>query len=53
MKFINMYMEQISLKELLILKVDDLVNIVLIDYDYINKFEKKLLSSIVKECFVK
>ena len=47
--FINMYMEQISLKELLILKADDLVNIVLIDYDYINKFEKKLLSSIVKE----
>ncbi len=42
-------MEQISLKELLILKSDDIINLILIDYEYINKLEKKLLSSIVKE----
>ena len=48
-KFIELYMEQISLKELLILKSDDIINLILIDYEYINKLEKKLLSSIVKE----
>lgn len=47
--FVNLYFEQISLKELLLLKNEDLINIILIDYDYINKFKKKLLSSIVKE----
>lgn len=47
--FINLYLEQISLKELLIFDNDQVINLILIDYEYINKLRVKLLSVIVKE----
>lgn len=47
--FINRYIEQISLKDLIILKNDDLISMILIDNEYIKKLKNKLLSAIVKE----
>ena len=48
-KFINLYFEQINLKELVILTDQEIIDLVLIDYEYINKLKNKLLSVIVKE----
>ena len=47
--FINLYFEQINLKELIILNDLEIIDQVLINYDYINKLKIKLLSGIVKE----
>lgn len=47
--FIDLYLDQINLKELILLKNEGIVNLILIDYEYINKLKAKLLSSIVKE----
>ena len=47
--FINLYFDQINLKELVLLNNQEIIDLILIDYDYINKFKKKLLSAIVKE----
>lgn len=48
-KFIDQYLEQISLKDLIILKNEALIDLILIDNEYIIKLKNKLLSSIVKE----
>ena len=47
--FINLYFDQINLKELVLLNNQEIIDLILIDYDYINKFKKKLLSVVVKE----
>ena len=50
--FINLYFDQINLKELVLLNNQEIIDLILIDYDYINKLKKKLLSVIVKEFLI-
>ena len=39
-KFINLYFDQINLKELVLLNNQEIIDLILIDYDYINKLKK-------------